>query len=236
MNNILSICQEAADMTAASRPDDLFNQNVQHNAIFLSVAKSELDSLMRFGDWQALVKQGAFYTASGKRFYSFDETADDFYALIHNTIYVKDSKEKVIGALNAEDWMRQKYVDCGGNDICFKIDHNGFRFLKVPPAGVKIVFMYRSNAVCVDAKTFEPKSVLSKNTDVPIFDAYLVKLGIIWRFLKRSGMDYEEEYNEYQKELKKKFGLETAPKDIRLADLGDENDGNKAVKIVLKGC
>ena len=236
MENVLSICQEAADMTAAQRPDDLFDQGVQHNAIFLAVLKSELDSLMRHGNWQSLIKEGAFYTIQGKAFYSFDEVAGDFYALVHNTIYIKDLKEKIIGALTAEEWMYEKYIRSGGVDICFKIENNGIRFLNQPPAGLKVVFMYRSNAVCVDAKTLEPKSVVTKNTDVPIFDAYLVKLGVIWRFLKRNGMDYEEEYNEYQKEIKKRFGIEMNVKDILLGNGLNERDGKGAVQIVLKGC
>ena len=236
MIDILSICQEAADMTAAARPDDLFDKGIQHNAIFLSVVKSELDSLVRYGDWQALIKEGSFWTVTDKTFYGFDEVASDFYALIHNTIYIKNSAENIIGALAPAEWMKRKYQTFDDGKICFKIDNNGFRFLKTPPQNLKIVFMYRSNAVCVDGKSFEPKSAVSKNTDVPIFDAYLVKLGIIWRFLKRSGMDYEEEYNEYMRELKKRFGLEMNVKDIRLANGLDEGDGDGAVQIVFKGC
>ncbi len=234
MENILHICQEAADMTASQRPDDLFERNVQHNAIMLAVAKNTLDSLLRFGDWQVCLKEAAFSTVSNQTFYPFDQIVPDFYALIHNTIYVKDNAEKVVGALSAEEWMQHKYVSCHTVDVSFRIENNGIRFLKRPPAGVKVVFMYRSNAVCYDAKTFEPKSSIEKNTDIPLFDVYLVKLGIIWRFLKRNGMDYEQEYLEYQKELKKKFGLEISAKDINLAGsllhLSDKN----AVQIALK--
>ena len=81
-----------------------------------------------------------------------------------------------------------------------------FKFLTPPPANIKIVFQYRSNTVCLDSKNgMAEKSIIDKNTDIPIFDEYLVKLGVLWRWLKRNGMDYSEEYNEYEKELKKKF-------------------------------
>ena len=56
---------------------------------------------------------------------------------------------------------------------------------------------------------------------MPIFDEYLVKLGILWRWLKRNGLDYGEDYNEYEKELKKRFGTELATKDICLAANAD---------------
>ena len=78
------------------------------------------------------------------------------------------------------------------------------------------MFQYRANSVCLDAKTYEEKSRLTADSDIPIFDAYLVQLGIHYRILRKIGMAYDEEYNEYQKELRKKFGAALATKDIDL--------------------
>ena len=79
----------------------------------------------------------------------------------------------------------------------------------------------------------EEKNVLTANTDVPIFDEYLVKLNILWRWLKRSGLDYTEEFNEYERELKKRFGTGLATKNINLADNHSEEGGViiNAIKI-----
>lgn len=218
MNSILEICQEVADIVAVQRPSDLFRSNSQHDAIFLSVAKSALDSLMRYGDWQDLTKEAAILTVKGKTVYPICNIVSDFYSLLNNTIYVKDSAEKVIGAITPEQWMKDKYCNCADADLKFKIQNDCIKFLQAPPPAVKIVFQYRSNAVCTDAVTFEDKPALTKNSDIPIFDRYVVKLGIIWRWLKRNGMDYTEEYNEYQQELNKKFGTGLATKDIDLAE------------------
>ena len=223
MTGILEICKEVADITAAQRPDDLFDKNMLSDAIFLSIAKNELDSLMRYGDWQVLIKKGCFQTIRDRHFYPFDEIVSDFYALIHNTIYIKNDREQVIGALTAEEWMREKYLENVKTNLSFRVENNGFRLLGDMPADLKVVFMYRSNAICYDGKTMEEKTELSKNTDVPVFDKYLVKLGLIWRWLKRNGMDYVQEYNEYQKELKKKFGLEQNVKDIILTNNFDSS-------------
>ena len=115
----------------------------------------------------------------------------------------------------------------------FKIQNGRFVFLQEPPCCVKIVFQYRSDNIVWDFNTFEEKNVLSANTDVPIFDEYLVKLDILWRWLKRNGMDYAEEYNEFQHELKKKFGAELATRDICLAGSAaiDEGVAINAVKV-----
>ena len=69
------------------------------------------------------------------------------------------------------------------------------------------------------ANGYEEKSELTKNTDVPIFDEFLVKKGIVWRWNRRNGMPYEEEFNEYEREVKAKFGSGLASRDINLAGM-----------------
>lgn len=68
MSNILEICQDAASLVATQKPQDLFNANSQQEAIFLSIAKSTLDSLRRYGDWQELTKEGELKTHRNKKF------------------------------------------------------------------------------------------------------------------------------------------------------------------------
>lgn len=217
MKTILEICREVADLAATKRPDNLFDANSQQESIFLSVAKSALDSLLRYGDWQELTKEGCLRTVEGRTQYPISEFLPDFYCLLNNTIFIKDNKERIIGAITPEQWMREKYFYSSGNELKFKIQNGRFVFLTPPPGGMRIVFQYRSNGVVWDFDTFEEKSSLTSNTDVPVFDEYLVKLNILWRWLKRSGLDYGEEYDEFQRELKKRFGSEHSSSDINLA-------------------
>ena len=227
MKTILEICREVADLAAVRRPNDLFNSSSQQENVFLSIAKSSLDSMLRYGDWQALTKEGSFYTVAGKKQYALAEIAPDFFCLLNNTIFIKDSKERIIGAITPEQWTREKCFQSVGNQIKFKIQNGRFVFLNEPPCRVKIVFQYRSNNIVWDFNTFEEKNVLTANTDVPIFDEYLIKLDILWRWLKRNGLDYAEEYDELQHELKKRFGTELATRDICLA--AQDNDSREVV-------
>ena len=218
MKNILEICQEAASLVATQKPEDLFNADSQQEAVFLSVAKDTLDSLLRYGDWQELTKEGCLRTSGGRSSYLIRNFCPDFYAVLNNTVYVKDSNEKLIGAITPQDWMREKYFNCVGTDIKFKIQNGMFKFLTPPPDGIKIVFQYRSANIVFDAENgFVEKAELSKNTDIPIFDEFLVKKGIVWRWNRRNGMPYEEEFNEYEREVKSRFGSTLATQDINLS-------------------
>ncbi|MBQ8671737.1 MAG: hypothetical protein IJ525_04360 [Alphaproteobacteria bacterium] len=233
MKTILEICREAADLAAAKRPENLFNIASQQDSIFLSVAKSALDSLLRYGDWQELTKEGCLFTFAGQKQYAIADVAPDFYSLLPNTIYIKDTHEHIIGAITPQQWMKDKYFYSSSTDIKFKIQNGRFVFLREPPARVKIVFQYRSNNIVWDFKTYEEKNILTANTDVPIFDEYLVKLGILWRWLKRSGLDYSEEIGEYERELKKRYGAERATKNICLAST-PENLGQGVIINEIK--
>lgn len=233
MQSILAICQEVADLAAVKRPEDLFNSTSQQDCIFLSVAKSALDSLLRYGDWQELTKEGVLRTSGHRKQYLLSAVAPDFYSLLNNTIYVKDLNEKVIGAITPEDWAKAKYFYDDNSGIKFKIQNGMIKFLTPPPDGLKIVFQYRSNIVCVDGQTYAEKSTVTKNNDIPIFDKYLLKLGILWRWLKRNGMDYTEEYAEYEREIKKKFASSLAVKDINLAG-GIDNWTEEGIIINVK--
>lgn len=236
MKNILEICQEVADLVAVQKPKDLFSQHSQHDSLFLSIAKDTLDSLLRYGDWQELTKECELITKSGRTSYLISDICPDFYCLLNNTVYVKDGQEKVIGSITPEEWMKEKYFNVSSINLKFKIQNGMFKFLSLPHENIKIIFQYRSSNIVYDAKNgYEEKSVLSKNTDIPIFDEFLVKKGIVWRWYRRNGMPYEEEFNEYQRELKSKFGNTLAPQDIVLsADFNSFNTGvviNAAKKI-----
>lgn len=220
MASILEICQDAAALAATQKPQNLFDSSSLHEAIFLSIAKSTLESLRRYGDWQELIKEGVLKTHENKKTYYIRDFCPDFFSLVHNTVFVKDKNEKVVGALNPAEYMRDKYFNIKGIGVRFKIQNGRFVFLEQPDEGLKIVFNYRSENVCYDPEAEfceqAEKNQITKNTDVPLFDDYLVKLGILWRWYKRNGLPYEEEFNEYESEVKKCFASGLALRDIAL--------------------
>lgn len=222
MKNILEICREAADLVAVQKPEDLFSGASQQEAVFLSIAKDTLDSLLRYGDWQELTKEGTLYTEEEVSNYPIHDFCPDFYSLLNNTIYIKDSSEKVIGSITPEQWMKEKYFNVSSLGLKFKIQNGILKFLSQPPAYINIVFQYRSANIVYDAQNgYQEKSELTKNTDIPVFDEFLVKKGIVWRWYRRNGMPYEEEYNEYVRELKNRFGSGLATQDIKLSSCED---------------
>ena len=227
MASILQIAQDAADICAVQRPANLINSKAQNDQLFASVVTSTLSSLMRHADWQAITRDASFETVDGQTDYLIDNIVDDFHCLVDDTLYMVDNMRFVIGAITEEKWARLKQFHSPEIDLIFKIQNNKIKFLK-NPGHITLHFTYKSNAICYDALTEEPKRQITANTDIPVFDEYLVKLGIIWRFNKRTGLDFAAEYNEYERELNKSYAETKAAGNIKLdACRGyfDDSDG-----------
>lgn len=218
--NILTIAREAAAVVSTDQPNTLFDKNNAQSVLFLSLLNDTLESLKRFGDWQQLQKEGAFFITDSTYVYPIDEIAPDFFSLMPDTIYIKDSKEKVIGSIRAEDFVKSKVFRTSNNGVEFYLKGNAFHFVSLPPVGSRVIFQYRSNKVVKAAETENGELVFkerpSKDSDLTLFDPYLVKLSIIWRWYKRNAFAYAEEYQEYLTEVKKAFSEGVCPKDISL--------------------
>ena len=231
MKSILEICKDVASLSCVQAPQSLFEGNSQNDKIFLSVAKDALNGLLRFGDWQELTKDGELKTVKGKTDYLIKAFCPDFFQLLNNTVYIKDANEKVIGAITPEQWQREKNLCDASSKIKFKIQNSMFRFLIPPPDGIKIVFQYRSAVVAFDKGLFVEKTEITKDSDIPLFDEYLVKLAIRWRLQARNGQVYQEEFNEYEKECRKRLGASIAGGDIFLGGINNFKENEEAIYV-----
>ncbi len=218
--NILALAREAAAVVSTDQPDTLFDKHNAQSQLFLSLLNDSLESLKRFGDWQQLQKEGSFFILESCFTYPLEEIAPDFFSLVPDTIYIKDSREKIIGSISAEEFSKSKVFKTSTGDVEFYLKGNAFYFTALPKTGSRIVFHYRTNHTVKEERPlngewiFKPRP--TKDSDLPLFDPYLLKLSLIWRWYKRNSFAYEEEYQEYLSEVKKAFSNGLALKNISL--------------------
>ena len=220
--SILTIAQETAALVGAKIPTTLFNKNNAQSILFLSLLKDTLESIKRYGIWQESLKTASFSTLEGVSSYSFKEVVDDFFHLVPDTLIFKDKRQKLIGSVSIKKASFGEVIGVG--NASFYIKEGALFFLTPLPTGSEIEFHYISNNVVFNQEKNiygNMESAFKKeptaDTDEPIFDAYLVKLGLIWRWYKRNALPYQEELLEYEKELKKAFSATKSMKTIPLS-------------------
>lgn len=69
--------------------------------------------------------------------------------------------------------------------------------------GANLVFEYVSNGWCASATTNARQSQWLADSDYGVIDEYLMTLGLKWRLLRRMGVSYDAELDEYEREVDK---------------------------------
>ena len=73
--------------------------------------------------------------------------------------------------------------------------------------GSALVFEYVSNAWC-QSSGGTAQALWEADTDIGILDEYLMMLGVRWSVLRRLGLSYAEEMEEYERQVSKAIGAD----------------------------
>lgn len=163
---------------------------------------------------QVTLNQAASTTGSGISF-TFGQSGyalpSDFERPIDNTMWDRSRFWSMRGPLSPQQWQLYKSSVIGQASI-----QRRFRFRRISGAnrfsidpvptdnGSALVYEYVSNAWCQSAASPPvPQTTWQADTDTGILDEWLIQLGVRWRALRRLGMSYAEELDEYERQVDK---------------------------------
>jgi hypothetical protein len=152
-------------------------------------------------------------TAAGAGIYNFGKSdydlPPDFERVIDSTMWDRSRYWQMRGPLSPQQWQLVKSSIIGQASI-----QRRFRFRKINGAmrfsidpvptdnGSALVFEYVSNGWCQSAGG-QAQNTWQADTDTGVLDEYLLMLGTRWRVLRRLGFSYNEELDEYEREVSK---------------------------------
>ena len=193
--SLLSIAQEVTDVIGLTRPAAIITGADQLSRQILGLAKETLEELSLM-DWPILDVAYTFNTVVSQAQYDLPA---DFGRELGDTVYASGRYEQLRGSLTPGDWARQR------NNTPF-IGRYRFRIFGYPsklnitptPTAVEaIVFEYQTTNRVVQADT-SLKSTYYADTDVSLVPEDLIKKGLKWRLRRAKGMDYSEEFDDYE--------------------------------------
>lgn len=149
----------------------------------------------------------------------------DFRRPIDNTFWDRSRYWSMRGPQSPQSWQLYKSSVIGRASI-----QRRYRFrsiggvgnikLSIDPVpfdnGSKLVFEYQSNAWCQSASGTPQTSWLA-DTDVGVVDEYLLTLDIQWRLLRRLGLSYNEELDEFESQVAKAVSIDGGAPTLNLA-------------------
>lgn len=194
--SLLSVAQDVTDMIGLTRPVAIISGTDALSRQILGLAKETLEELGKM-DWPILEIPYSFNTVTNQAQYDLPA---DFGKEVGDSVYVSGQYQSLRGSLTAADWQRQK---SGGNAT---LGRYRFRIFGLPtklnitptPTRVEALVMEYQTTYRVQQIDNTYKTTFFADTDVPLMPEELLKKGLKWRLRHAKGLDYSEEFNDYE--------------------------------------
>lgn len=197
MTTVLELCQSAADELSLVRPNDLVTATDDNTAQKLLRHLTRSCRQLAAGyDWQVLRREHTFATVASAA--QTGAIPTDFLRFVPDTMWNRTTRTKVLGPIDPSDWQARQAVLVNGPFQNFVIRGSSLLLTPVPGADWDIYYEYISKNIGTDVDGTNERSAFEADDDIAIFDDEMLILGIVWRYRKAEGLDYSEEYREFQ--------------------------------------
>ena len=200
---ILSMCQNVADFTGFERPTSVISNTDPIARQLLALAQREGKQLMRVSDWAILKKEHTFSTSNGTAAYALPS---DFDRLVLETSYNRSDNDILTGPISSAEYQLVNHgMATTGTTEKFRLKaaSNALKFeLDPTPSSTQTIgFEYVSNQFC-QSSGGSGQAAWAADTDVGILDETTMEMGITWRFKAAHGLDFAEDFRQYQLEVR----------------------------------
>lgn len=198
--NALEIIQRFARAVGFPVPSTAVANQAEDVQQIVELLNQEGRALTRRYDWQVLKNEATFTTVATESQGTFDSfTAPLLLSkIVNDTIWDRTAQVPICGPLSSQRWQAQKALSLSGPYSEYRIRGNQLRFNPAPPAGHSCYFEYVSKCWCTDVTNAVFRTNLGADTDTMLIDDEAMLAGLEWRWLRKKGLSYAEEFASYE--------------------------------------
>ena len=230
------MCQNVADFTGFERPTSVISNTDPIARQLLALAQREGKQLMRVSDWAILKKEHTFSTSNGTAAYALPS---DFDRLVLETSYNRSDNDILTGPISSAEYQLVNHgMATTGTTEKFRLKaaSNALKFeLDPTPSSTQTIgFEYVSNQFC-QSSGGSGQAAWAADTDVGILDETTMEMGITWRFKAAHGLDFAEDFRQYQLEVRQAVARNGSSPVLQLDDARKlivgpyQSDGNYGI-------
>lgn len=197
MTTVLSLVTDAADELSLARPTDIADTTDDNTSQkLIRHLTRTCRQLSAEYDWSRLRREKTFTTVAAAE--QTDAIPSDFQRFVKDTMWNRTTRTKVQGPIQASDWQIRQAQASTGPFQNFNIRGSAFLMTPTPTAGWTIAYEYITKYIGLAVDGTTERLTFTADDDTTYFDDELVILGTVWRYRKAEGLDYSEEFREYQ--------------------------------------
>lgn len=206
--SLLSLMQQVTAELNLAIPAAVVSSSDQTIKQLLALANREGQELAKRYDWPVLQNEYTFTLSNGVGSYAFPT---DYDRQINRTQWDRDNHWPLIGPMSPQEYQwRVSGITVSTPRRRWRIKGSSaaeFYMYPVPTAsdaGKIMVYEYISKNWC-QSSGGTGQTAWAADTDTGVIGENLMGMGIKWRFLKAKGLNYDEEFREYESACDRDF-------------------------------
>ena len=197
---LLTIVQNSCDIIGLTRPSVVIASQDQNVRTLLALAQVEGRELLDRYSWPATQIEKTHTSLAAELQGVMTTLAPGFSYITSGTFWDRTLTQPLTGPLSPIEWQALKARTATGPYPSYRLFGGKLYAYPAPSAGNTWVFEYQSTSFC-QSSAGANQSAWAVDTDVGGLDENLMELGIIWRFKKKNGLDYSEDFRSYEQKL-----------------------------------
>lgn len=213
--SLLTIIQNVADRVGLVRPTAVIGASDPQTRQLLALANQEGKELARRHDWQVLTKEKTWTAAATQA--QTGVLPSDFDRFITGTFYNRTRSRIVTGPLTPQEWQDYQSRLTSIVYDAFRLRGSTIYLLPTPSGSDTYVFEYIQTGWCAsDGDTVPDQTAWVSDTDASFLPVELIELGTIWRYKHSRGLDYAEDFRNWEMQFARITGREGGKRTLNM--------------------
>lgn len=200
--SLLTIIQGACGRLAIPVPTAVVSSTNAQVVQLYSLANEEGQTCCARFDWRRLIGEVVFATLA-----QLEQTGaipSDFDHIVNESMWDRTTVRKVFGPLTDGQWQNERAFPVYTPIAPAYIIYSELNLTPAPAAGDSLAFNYVKNTWARSALSVAQSQYLA-DTDTSIFGDVLSVKGVIWRWKAAKGLDYANEFQDYEEFVNRMF-------------------------------
>jgi len=216
VTTLADILNAVCDETGIGRPTQYFGSTDPTARQLVALAQTEGQDLARRARWENLIRETTHTVLATEDQGAIATIAPGFRSFISQTQWNRSRQWPLEGPDTPQIWQTRKATVNTSIFNAFRL-RGGHLFINSPTAGETVAFEYNSKYFCESAAGTD-QTAWAADTDVPLLDDFLMKLGLIWRFKHKKGLDYGEDFRLYEERVAEAVAQDGGATVLNMAD------------------